>query len=94
MVVDAGSAVTVDLVDGSGAFAGGAILPGMRLMAKRCTIIRLCCRFCRRRKNVQPFREPIPSPRWSWASSGPRPVALPQCWANIEIYADPKWKYF
>jgi type III pantothenate kinase len=34
VVVDAGSAVTVDLVDGSGAFAGGAILPGMRLMAK------------------------------------------------------------
>jgi type III pantothenate kinase len=34
VVVDAGSAVTVDLIDGSGAFAGGAILPGMRLMAK------------------------------------------------------------
>jgi type III pantothenate kinase len=34
VVVDAGSAVTVDLVDNSGAFVGGAILPGMRLMAK------------------------------------------------------------
>ena len=34
VVVDAGSAVTVDLIDNSGAFAGGAILPGMRLMAK------------------------------------------------------------
>lgn len=34
VVIDAGSAVTVDLVDSSGAFAGGAILPGMRLMAK------------------------------------------------------------
>lgn len=34
VVIDAGSAVTVDLVDGSGAFAGGAILPGMRLMVK------------------------------------------------------------
>jgi len=34
VVIDAGSAVTVDLVDGSGAFAGGAILPGMWLMAK------------------------------------------------------------
>jgi type III pantothenate kinase len=34
VIIDAGSAVTVDLVDGSGAFAGGAILPGMRLMAK------------------------------------------------------------
>lgn len=34
VVIDAGSAVTVDLVDGSGAFAGGSILPGMRLMAK------------------------------------------------------------
>ncbi len=34
VVIDAGSAVTVDLVDGSGAFAGGAIVPGMRLMVK------------------------------------------------------------
>jgi type III pantothenate kinase len=34
VVVDAGSAVTVDLIDPSGAFVGGAILPGMRLMAK------------------------------------------------------------
>ena len=33
-VIDAGSAITVDLLDDSGAFAGGAILPGMRLMAK------------------------------------------------------------
>lgn len=34
VVIDAGSAVTVDLVDASGSFVGGAILPGMRLMAK------------------------------------------------------------
>lgn len=34
VVVDAGSAITVDLVDASGAFVGGAILPGLRLMAK------------------------------------------------------------
>jgi type III pantothenate kinase len=34
VIVDAGSAVTVDLVDESGAFAGGAIFPGLRLMAK------------------------------------------------------------
>lgn len=34
VLIDAGSAVTVDLVDASGAFAGGAILPGMRLMVK------------------------------------------------------------
>src|SRR5579875_2988342 len=34
VVVDAGSAVTVDLIDSSGAFVGGAILPGLRLMAK------------------------------------------------------------
>lgn len=34
VVIDAGSAVTVDLIDGSGAFVGGAILPGLRLMAK------------------------------------------------------------
>jgi type III pantothenate kinase len=34
VVIDAGSAITVDLLDASGAFTGGAILPGMRLMAK------------------------------------------------------------
>jgi type III pantothenate kinase len=33
IVVDAGSAVTVNLLDESGAFAGGAIFPGLRLMA-------------------------------------------------------------
>ena len=33
-IVDAGSAVTVDWLDADGAFRGGAILPGMRLMAK------------------------------------------------------------
>jgi type III pantothenate kinase len=33
VIVDAGSAVTVDYVDGEGAFRGGAILPGFRLMA-------------------------------------------------------------
>ncbi|HWG41975.1 MAG TPA: type III pantothenate kinase [Gemmataceae bacterium] len=34
VVIDAGSAVTVDLLDETGAFTGGAILPGLRLMAK------------------------------------------------------------
>jgi type III pantothenate kinase len=34
VIVDAGSAVTVDLVDSEGSFVGGAILPGLRLMAK------------------------------------------------------------
>lgn len=34
LVVDAGSAVTVDWVDASGAFRGGAIYPGVRLMAE------------------------------------------------------------
>lgn len=34
IIVDAGSAVTVDLVDGTGAFRGGAILPGLRLMSQ------------------------------------------------------------
>jgi type III pantothenate kinase len=34
VVVDAGSAVTVDWVDPDGAFAGGAIFPGLRLMAQ------------------------------------------------------------
>ena len=33
-VIDAGSAVTVDLLDREGAFVGGAIVPGLRLMAK------------------------------------------------------------
>jgi type III pantothenate kinase len=32
VIVDAGSAVTVDLVDATGAFRGGAIMPGLRLM--------------------------------------------------------------
>ncbi len=34
IVIDAGSAVTVDLVDGDGVFQGGAIFPGIRLMGK------------------------------------------------------------
>jgi type III pantothenate kinase len=33
LIVDAGSAVTVDLLDETGAFAGGVIFPGLRLMA-------------------------------------------------------------
>jgi type III pantothenate kinase len=33
-IVDAGSAVTVDYVDARGAFRGGAILPGWRLMSQ------------------------------------------------------------
>ncbi len=33
VIVDAGSAITVDWVDEAGAFCGGAILPGLRLMA-------------------------------------------------------------
>ena len=34
IIVDAGSAVTVDLLDDEGAFAGGSIFPGRRLMAE------------------------------------------------------------
>jgi type III pantothenate kinase len=34
LIVDAGSAVTVDLLDELGAFRGGAILPGLALMAR------------------------------------------------------------
>jgi type III pantothenate kinase len=34
ILVDAGSAVTVDWVDETGAFRGGAIFPGLRLMAQ------------------------------------------------------------
>lgn len=33
IIIDAGSAVTVDYVDGRGVFRGGAIFPGLRLMA-------------------------------------------------------------
>lgn len=33
VLVDAGSAVTVDMLDETGAFVGGAILPGLHLMA-------------------------------------------------------------
>ncbi len=34
IIISAGSAVTVDLVDREGTFQGGAIFPGLRLMAK------------------------------------------------------------
>ncbi len=34
IIVDAGSAVTVDYLDANGAFRGGAIFPGLRLMAQ------------------------------------------------------------
>lgn len=34
IIVDAGSAVTVDYLDETGAFRGGAIFPGLRLMAQ------------------------------------------------------------
>ena len=34
ILIDAGSAVTVDYVDGNGVFRGGAIFPGFRLMAQ------------------------------------------------------------
>lgn len=34
VIVDAGSAVTLDLLDSAGVFRGGAIFPGLRLMAQ------------------------------------------------------------
>lgn len=34
IVIDAGTAVTVDFVDGEGVFHGGAIAPGVRMMAR------------------------------------------------------------
>jgi type III pantothenate kinase len=34
VIIDAGTAVTVDLLDASGVFRGGAIMPGLRLMAE------------------------------------------------------------
>jgi len=34
VVVDVGSAITVDLVDGDGAFCGGSILPGIEMSAR------------------------------------------------------------
>jgi len=33
IVIDAGTAITVDFIDGQGAFCGGCILPGVQLMA-------------------------------------------------------------
>lgn len=38
LVVDVGTAATVDYVNGSGIFLGGAILPGARLMAKALSV--------------------------------------------------------
>ncbi len=38
VVIDAGSAVTVDLVDASGCFVGGAILPGLNLQTTALTM--------------------------------------------------------
>ncbi|EMI18187.1 Bordetella pertussis Bvg accessory factor [Rhodopirellula maiorica SM1] len=38
IVIDAGSAVTVDLVNAAGAFAGGAILPGLTLQTNALTM--------------------------------------------------------
>ncbi len=38
VVIDAGSAVTVDLVNAAGAFAGGAILPGLTLQTNALTM--------------------------------------------------------
>ena len=34
VIIDAGSAVTVDLLDADGVFRGGAIFPGLRLMSQ------------------------------------------------------------
>lgn len=34
IVIDAGTAMTVDFVDGEGAFQGGAIVPGLRMMLR------------------------------------------------------------
>lgn len=34
VIIDAGTAITVDLVDAAGTFQGGAILPGFRLVAR------------------------------------------------------------
>ena len=34
MIVDAGTAITVDFVDGEGTFHGGAIAPGVRMMLR------------------------------------------------------------
>ncbi len=34
IIVDIGSAITIDLVDGEGAFVGGAILPGLRMQTQ------------------------------------------------------------
>ncbi len=44
IVIDMGTALTVDLVSRAGAFVGGAILPGIAISARRCTSLPTCCR--------------------------------------------------
>jgi type III pantothenate kinase len=55
VVIDAGTAVTVDLVDGDGVFRGGAILPGYRLMARALND------YTARLPLVESFPEAVPS---------------------------------
>ena len=44
VIVNVGTAITVDLVSGDGAFLGGAILPGIQMSARACTTSPICCR--------------------------------------------------
>ena len=52
VVVDAGSAITVDVVDANGAFLGGAILPGSALAAQG----------LHQHTDLLPLVEPVPMP--------------------------------
>ncbi len=44
IVVDIGTATTIDVVDDDGAFVGGAIMPGPQLAIRSLARIRRCCR--------------------------------------------------
>ncbi len=46
IVVDVGTATTIDVVDAEGTFVGGAIMPGPGWPSGRCAAPR-CCRRCR-----------------------------------------------
>lgn len=63
VIVDVGTAITVDLVSADGAFLGGAILPGLQMAALRGTSSPICCRWW------------MP-PTWTRRR---RPSALPPC---------------
>lgn len=53
VLVDVGSAITVDLVSSEGEFLGGAILPGLAMSAQCSTLSRISCRKSRLRNSAR-----------------------------------------